>query len=168
MGLDISVFKNIKLEEPGPDVLKIWVPGERRFFKAFVADPFSLYKISNLETNRYYSGEHNATEVCYSYAYHSSFRNHLKEISRNKNGVLEDQIYDNPSPFFELIYFSDCEGCLDWEISSKLYNDFLAYKEEAEKYFIKLFGNNSNFFKIYLSWLNVFEIAKDNGVVLFH
>jgi hypothetical protein len=168
MGLDVSVYKNIKLEEPGEGILIEYLPEGREFFKVTVPHYLFLYKIRNLEVDRFYSGEHTSTEVSYSYRYHSSFREHLGEISKNRNGVLDGQVYNNQEPFWELIFFSDCEGCIDWEINTILYFDFLAYKEEAEKYFGKLFGNNSNYFKIYLNWLNVFEIAKDNGVVVFH
>jgi len=64
-------------------------------------------------------------------------------------------------PFYDFIDFADNEGVLDWEISNKIYNNFKKFKGKANDFY-------SGFsLTRYLEWLNVFELAKDNGVVVF-
>ena len=161
MGLDVSVYKNIKVTESEEDY----------DFTAFVIDESWLYKIKNLEVDKNYLGECTDANVSYSYSTHSRFRCELLNLTGNLKALKEPFEIDwvqlsknNKVPFYELINFADNEGCLDFEISEKLYAEFIEWEEVAVKYF-----EDDDYFKgKYLDWLNVFKNGKDKGVVVFH
>ena len=158
MGLDISVYQNIK---------KVITEDYEEFdFAAFVIDDRWLYKIKNLEKNAKYVGDIAEPEVGYSYSSHYQFRNYLCEIILEREVKrFSDEELDEKMPFIELIDFADNEGCLDWEVSEKLYKDFVEYKDKAVKYLEE--QNEPHFRDRYLDWLKVFEVAKERGVVVF-
>jgi hypothetical protein len=161
MGLDVSVYKNIKRTEVEDEI----------DFTAYVIDESWKYKIKNLEDGKHYKGEITDADVRYSYSTHNRFRETLlKIIERSdlllKNGRIDWVRLENEKkiPFYELINFADNEGCLDFEISTILYNDFLKYKEVAVKYL----ANDDYTLQKYFDWLNVFENGKEaNSVVVF-
>lgn len=62
-----------------------------------------------------------------------------------------------------MVYFADNEGVLDWETSEKLYQDFKKHEYLAKK----LFENDIFRLKYFYQWMETFELAKDNGVVIF-
>lgn len=65
-------------------------------------------------------------------------------------------------PFWELILFSDCEGCIGPKTSAKLAKDFADFQERAD-------ANPDNRFKeLYTEWREAFEMAAQNGLVDFH
>lgn len=164
MGLDVSVFKNVKRTDIENEVC----------FTAIVIDERWEYKIKNLENEKDYKGDYAISKVSYGYSTHNRFREILlKIIGRNDLLVEGGEINwerikeQNKLPFYELIWFADNEGCLDFEISNILYQNFLYWKEDAMKYFNE---NRDDYFKEkYLDWLNVFESGKEvNSVVVFH
>ena len=161
MGLDVSVYKNIKRTDVEDEI----------DFTAFVIDESWKYKIKNLEDGKDYKGEPTDADVRYAYSTHNRFRETLlKIIGRNdlllENGKIDWVRIENEKqmPFYELIWFADNEGCLDFEISNILYNDFLKYKELAVKYL----ADDDYTLQKYLDWLNVFLDGKEaNSVVVF-
>lgn len=157
MGLDISVYKNIKQVEPDPDGYS---------FTAFVLEDSWNDRIKNLEAGKDYQGEGCDAGVSYSYGSHYRFRNLLCEIVLDKE-VTKFHETDLPEdmPFIKLIDFADNEGCLDWETSAILYNDFVKWKDKA----VKHLADEPHFLDRYMDWLNVFENGKEeNTVVVFH
>jgi hypothetical protein len=64
-------------------------------------------------------------------------------------------------PFWELICFSDCEGCIDAEISGKLAKDFGAFHEKA-----KMYGDQF-FLATFENFKKAFETASKCGAVKF-
>lgn len=164
MGLDVSVFKNIKRTENEADYR----------FTAFVIDEKWKYKIKNLEDGKDYKGDCTDASVSYAYSTHNRFREALlKIIGRNDLLLLNGKINwlelekETNIPFYELINFADNEGCLDFEISTILYNNFIEWEDVA----IRHFKDNNYFYfaQRYLDWLNVFKNGKEaNSVVVFH
>lgn len=65
-------------------------------------------------------------------------------------------------PFVELIHFSDCEGVIGPETSAKLARDFAAFQEKADQHPDEYFRRKYN------DWRKAFEMAADNGAVMFH
>lgn len=130
------------------------------------------YKIKNLEYDAYYSGDYSRCGVSYPYSKHNRFRETLiKIIDRldllNDHGeiIWSKLVTETDLPFYDLINFSDCEGCLDWSISEILYHDFIEYKDKAIEYL------NNNYYSTlyYLEWLEVFDKGRIiNSVVVFH
>jgi len=64
-------------------------------------------------------------------------------------------------PFNDFIDFADNEGCLDWEVSKKLYGDFKNHNKKAKE----IMG--AYWYEQYELWMNTFKVAKNNGVVVF-
>lgn len=106
-----------------------------------------------------------------SYSGYSAWREKLAEIAGYKNTEDPEHkyrghsltVWRNPvkGPFVELINFSDCEGVIGSEISKKLHNDFLEFKEVAMSF------DNEAFKKLYIEWENAFKLASNNGAVSF-
>lgn len=156
MGLDVSVYQNIKVRD---------LEDEDDYdyeFQAFVPAPQWEHKIKNLNNGAYYTGD-SVGDLRSGYGSHYGFRVALCEIMyRTENEWIHGELNEN-MPFYELIDFSDCEGCLDWEISEKLYNDFISNHEAAMRYF----KVKPNFKDKYIEWTEIFRLGKDKGVVSF-
>lgn len=67
--------------------------------------------------------------------------------------------------FQELINFSDCEGVIGSVIAEKLYNDFKNNYNEAIEYSKEI--SDFWFMEKYDIFMKAFEIAKENGAVVF-
>lgn len=149
MGLDVSVYTSIELCGP-----------RECDFKAFVIDDSWRWKIKNLRENGYYKGVCYNCGLSYSYSTHKRFRMSLcKLVGFDSKDFTEVPEY---GPFSELIDFADNEGVLDWEVSEKLFEDFENYKELAK---IEL---EKPWIDFYMQWGEVFKVAKNKGVVVFH
>ena len=161
MGLDVSVYKNVvKTDDDG-----------NYSFMAFTINEDWDYKIKNLEKNSFYNGQICDCDVSYSYGSHNRFREELvKMLGRNdlisNNGRIDwyELIKEKDLPFYDLIYFADNEGCMDWEVSAKLYENFKDNLDKAKIYF----STDLYFLEKYNDWLKVFENGKEiNSVVVF-
>ena len=163
MGLDIMVYKNVKTTDSE----------EEYQFTAIVIDENWDYKIKNLEYGKNYTGEIVNASVSYGYSTHNRIRESLiKIIGRNylllKDGKIDwnklEYEHESEMPFYELINFADNEGCLDFEISTKLHSQFVEWQDEA----VKHLSDNDYFKEKYFDWMNVFEKGKEiNSVVVF-
>jgi hypothetical protein len=73
-------------------------------------------------------------------------------------------VWNNPAPgpFMELINFSDCEGTIGTTVSAKLAKDFADWQEKADAHEDEWFREK------YADWRKAFEMAADNGCVVFH
>jgi len=156
MGLDIHVYNNIKVTNDG----------DNNSFTAFVISEDWKHKIKNLQENCHYIGDCADNSISYPYGAHGRFMAQLiRLIGRDdllkQNGEIDWEKLPLDIPFIDLIDFADNEGCLDWEISEKIYNDFVEYNDLAST---KL---DSRTYSRYIDWLNVFQKAKNFGVVVF-
>jgi len=156
MGLDVTTYGNIKLAENE----------ENADFIAYVIDKDWEYKIKNLQADKAYNGDVIFKGVSYQYSAHNRFREKLvKLVGRNdlldNEGKIKWNELPSEIPFYDFIDFADNEGCLDWEVSNIIYNDFEKYKDKA-----KLEMNEYDY-SIYEIWLETFKTAKNNGVVVF-
>lgn len=152
MGLDVSVYKNIKfLYEDSDDS----------------EDEYNFYDVDN---NKYYSGEIVDSTISYAYSSHNRFREILLEIIGREyllleNGKINWQLLPIEIPFINLIYFSDCEGVIYNDKCDILYNDFKNYEAKA----MMVIGDDYWYQEKYKEWLNVFEFGKEpNSCVVFH
>lgn len=64
-------------------------------------------------------------------------------------------------PFYELVYFTDCDGVIGPAVCAKLARDFAEWDERA-----KALGDG--FYTSYRQWREGFELAADGGAVHFH
>lgn len=62
-------------------------------------------------------------------------------------------------PFFQLIYFSDCEGCIGPETSAKLAQDFADWEDRIQ--------GDAQQMRLYLDFKKGFELASKGGFVEF-
>ena len=111
-----------------------------------------------------------------SYGYYNAFRRYLSEALI---GVMPEVIWKNPenyldSPCYELINFSDCEGEISWSIAENLYNDMVQNEEKFKVYLESLVADgiltefSFNFYLgTYGDFKNAFELAKEEGVLIF-
>lgn len=159
MGLDVSVYQNIKKVELENDDSEEFY--ENQDFRAFVICDEWKYKVKNLVYDSYYTGDVVGPDFGYPYSAHMHFRNQLASITGDMNWTNE---VDETKPYFELLYFADNEGCLDWEISEKLYNEFVDNRELA----MSKLGYDEAFVRRYDIWTEIFKLGKDKGVVVFH
>ena len=87
----------------------------------------------------------------------------IKTLARNEslNEVLnQDEPAKVEIPFVELIMFSDCEGFIGPKTSAKLHKDFIDHLEEAKEI-------GDSFFYLYEHFMNAFDLASDDGCVVF-
>jgi hypothetical protein len=151
MGLDVKVFQNItKLSKDEEDY-------------DFIASNYKEFKerCSNLEWGAKYKAETEKRLISYAYSYHNDFRRELAEMIGEEKNFWESPDVSKDVPFYELFDFPDNEGTIDWESSQNLYNDFVQYKQLATE---KL---PLHYLEYYGRWLEVFELGKDAGVVVF-
>lgn len=132
-------------------------------------------KCEDLEPGIYYeTAETHSHSFCAgSYSRYNDFR---ERLCLCVNGVSPVEIWTNPdkwenSPLYELISFSDCEGRIGPAISKKIYSEM----REQHITFLKYLVDNPDdiksdldFYKRkYEDFMLAFQIASDNGVVIF-
>jgi hypothetical protein len=161
MGLDVTVYQNIQVLNPTNKEIE----DMDYDFIAFVIDDAFKPRIKNLIEDAFYSGDNVYDDISYAYSYHSRFRNMLGILIGLKNSEWTDGEKLKPEmDFFELLWFADNEGCIDWETSEKLYNDFKRNQEKANE----LFGYDEDFIFNYERWTKAFYLGKEKGVIKFH
>jgi hypothetical protein len=109
-----------------------------------------------------------------SYGCYNDFR---RDICLCVNGVHPQEIWENPdkwrkSPLFELINFSDCEGRIGPEVCKKLLNEMKENYLNFIKFLVDSYSeydiHSIEYYKIrYENFIKCFEIASENGVVIF-
>lgn len=150
MGLSIKVWNNLRPIENETDGSLVII--ELLEFKD---------RFKNLRPGKY---DANLIKSYYSYPYsmHKEFRDYLAQIfTLTFEEVVTNSEKYTRLPFFELINFPDNESCMDWETAQKLHQDFVHYKNHA----FKVLPNE--YHDIYNQWTEIFELAKENGVVEF-
>lgn len=161
MGLDITVYKNLKkVENPIFDedgYTESWetqwqTPDESIKW----AEQYFTGRSEGVELNTVYEYEESFDFRAGSYSGYGSWRSDLERLSDGKS-------------FQELINFADNEGVIGYVVSNKLYLDFINNYDKAEQY-SKYLGceYGEYWFERYKCWLKAFEMAKENGAVDFH
>lgn len=90
----------------------------------------------------------------------------LKKYDTQYGGTNDSYCVDcwngKTGPFSELIDFSDCEGVIGAKVSSKLAKDFADFQQKADE------ESDKSFLNFYKCMKAAFEMASDNGAVVFH
>ena len=174
MGLDIIAHKCI-VEATGSEAFdeEGELKWEEGWFQVYV-NPDYPDRAKNISGGLAYKSKEKIGFRAGSYSGYSRWRNDLAKLagyaenSYMKHGS-ECQSYDKtvwddpkPGPFMELINFSDCEGVIDNEISSKLASDFAEFQSKANA------TDDEYFIQKYNDWRKAFELASDRGCVEFH
>ncbi len=169
MGLDCTAYRQLRLAEPGEgvdedgDTLdgydKFWInkhfPGREGDIKEDL-----VYK--SAEEFRWRAG---------SYSGYNEWRNELATMAgyvgnaKNCYGTNRPEVVLVGMPFFELVWFSDCEGTLGTATCAKLAKDFAAFQEKADQV---SFDDAVWFQDLYAKWRKACEMAADGGAISFH
>jgi hypothetical protein len=156
MGLSVKIYQNVKVTDSNSDY----------DFTAYVIDKEWEWKIKNLDYGMNYTGDIVYYGISYPYSSHNRFREKLltiidrEDLLTDEGRVNWDELPRN-IPFGELIDFADNEGCLDWEVSEKLFKDFKQWNLEAKEHLSPMD------YERYCQWLTTFEYGKEQGVVVF-
>lgn len=159
MGLDITAYRGLKkvlnpiLAEDGyPENYDVqWMPGEGMKW----SESIWTGKGEPVEYDSVYEWEDSYEFCAGSYFRYNIWRHQLEQF---KGDIA----------FQELIDFADNEGVIGSKLAKKLYNDFLLYHKEAEKYAEKLEKDNEWFINKYCDWEKAFMFASNDGAVEFH
>ena len=117
-----------------------------------------------------------------SYSGYGEWRNDLALAAM---GVTSSEVWDKSDggetgmPFQELINFPDNEGLIGPIASERLYQDFVNYESQIDKavdwWYLKMSetkeynSEDVKWFKSkYKDWKHAFDIARNNGMVIFH
>mgnify|MGYP001766384334 CR=1 FL=1 len=160
MGLDISFYSNLKVNET-PTLNKYGdLAGNN--IQLFISPKFKARILPFIE-NTVYSYETTESFRAGSYTSYNGWRNRLSQLA-GFTDIREVWTNDIQGPFTELLNFSDCEGTLGTEVCKKLAKDFADFYDEAAK----VTDYDGWFFDMYKSWKTAFEVASNNGAVVFH
>lgn len=174
MGLDITAYKNIKLNL---DQNFDWESDDRYrdYFKAYVNPDFPKQGSGIINEGIYIFDDITGMRAG-SYSSYNDWREELAEFGNYVpvvyevvKGIPETQnlsyqqgaVNAESGVFHELLNFSDCDGIINSEVSKKLYNDFVNNDSAA-----KLFSDDY-FYAKYCEWKKCFEFASHNGAVVF-
>lgn len=172
MGLDIVYGKVINKIEgpPGPDFPEEFIG--LNIIKAQVPE-FALTSLDGLEQDAYYEVKYLDDGVRFgSYSSFGLFRELLgeavgvknEEISLKMKGIHKDM------PFFELLYFSDCEGVFGPKAIRRLYDDFDEMRPKVVNFINRCAANKKErewFLERYDMFYSILRKTKDDGFILF-
>lgn len=157
MGLDITAYEAVELLPPHPHTEDCSDAGH---ILAFVTAPSFNQSLRGLEEHRCYRsvGETYSFRAG-SYSGYNRWREYLRQlvwgVSIDDFWVIGPDHYRHRE-FFELIYFSDCEGTIGSEACADLAADF-------HRHTIHIPSSNQ-----YADWKKAFDLASKNGCVRFH
>ena len=161
MGLDVFAISRIKKVNEEDSELNVWLD---EFKRTGSLEPGSYDRTDESVEHHFGAG---------SYGTYNGFRNIL---ARAIYGVSAQTIWEHADsyegrPFFEMIEFSDCSGCIGPEVSEKLYNDFVTHRKTLIKYCLDNFISDDESYDwimgTYDNFTKAFEISRDNGLVQF-
>ena len=163
MGLDITAYRRIaKVENPELKNGEL-INWDTEFMVSYLEEWDRCFpgRAEGIENNSVYNW---SDKFCFrvgSYHGYSSWRSQLANLAGFKD---EDDFWknaENSTVFYELINFYDNEGIIGPVVAAKLAKDFSAYREKAQQI-------GGYFFEKYCEWQQAFEMAQDNGAIIFH
>lgn len=171
MGLDITAYSRL-VEEANPELEEDGQLVDENLIRLW-ENPDFQGRLDGLKGNGVYrtSGECGGFRAG-SYGGYTAWREELARIAGYEPGQIE--IHGKPrssycakpwagasGPFSEQINFSDCEGTIGPVVSAKLAKDYAEFLPFAE-------AVGGRFLELYLDWKSAFELAADQGAVIFH
>lgn len=169
MGLDITAYSQIKKL---PDVYnkdgepldpKTLEPIETDYFKSYLNSSFPG-RADDVEDGECYTYADSFGFCAGSYSGYNGWREQLAEMAGYPsidNSHAEGSWKAAKGPFYELIYFSDCEGVLGTATCKKLLADFEVRADDVAY-------EDSYFAKKYKEWHKAIKLAANDGCVRFH
>ncbi len=166
MGLDITAYKNIKLLKVSKDIEKGQPAGYDRLIYLSPAEQFPTEEGIKHGWYTFDEEYHFRAGPCSSYSF---WRKELGNFVGYPN--LKETIWKKPKehkdvPFKEILWFSDCEGIMNSQVCTDLYKDFADHFEAAQNHD----HNPPQYYhwaQLYNEFKKAFELAKENGVLVF-
>lgn len=175
MGLDITAYAHLTLCDPQIEEDDEGIAAdeayERGLFRVYVDDVFAE-RLGSLESGKWYEpgGRYHQFRAG-SYHGYNAWRD---ELCQRAHSVPPSTIWTARedyvgTPFYELIDFSDCEGCIGPEVSRKLSLDFVANRSRVFAWADWKSKDDEEWFEtLYDEWSLAFAMAAINGCVQFH
>lgn len=172
MGLGVSFYKNVSLAtDIEPELLEGSVGDIHERFDAtdyvYLCPAIctmydEVFPNHNSLSTGVYDAECTSSLTLKSYSGYNNWRNELA-IMVGYASAKDCQQNHTQGPFYELIYFSDCEGIINGPIVDKLHKDFVEYEHKAKE------SDDIYFSRYYQEWLDALEsIVGQNGLIYFH
>jgi hypothetical protein len=174
MGLDIVAYRNAVKIEAVFDKDDEWTPldpishqpmEDELVFIAAVDERAATHALPLTHRGVYRASEEHSFRAG-SYSGYNWWRNELARMAgypgrdnRGETSYCLDCWEGKTGPFSELINFSDCEGTIGSEYSTKLARDFAEFDAKA-------LAMGEEFYESYQDWRKAFELAADNGAVI--
>lgn len=158
MGLDVTAYGRIQLIRVDPDPNAEWWDWPHQF-RAWVNPDFPG-RAGDVEHLGVYNSERHMDFQAGGYGGYNQWRDQLRSLG----GLSPDWkvVEATPGgPFWEQVWFSDCEGIIGCAVSAKLAADYAAYDAKAAVI-------SNYFYDKYKLWRAAFEMAADGGCVRFH
>lgn len=159
MGLDIRSYRRIQYAEGNEGYTEGGYVKYPEWSSAYVARDFPSQG-ADIRSGVPFKAAEESHFRAGSYSGYNAWRNLLARLVGFTGApqVWED---GRSRPFTELIHFSDCDGCIGPTVSAKLAADFAQYQDVADAHEAEWFRTQ------YANWRKAFEMAADNGVVVF-
>lgn len=187
MGLDLSVYTNVKLLKSSEDSTED--DGHYHDSSIYLYKNDSVFNQSDDMEDGFYEGDRaEVSRLGWGYSGYNTWRKFLVEFagyrdiedigerynkikrSEKIDEVFDTEIISTQLKFAEVCYFTDCEGFIGPKTSAKLYNDFESNLIDYTKKAMKELGvmQGENFVDKYKKLMEHFKIASENnGVVKF-
>jgi hypothetical protein len=174
MGLDIYAYSKIVEEtEVSKNQKRLEELGlSERGEEIMSIETFDEHAYKGLSPGTYFTTDQSESFSFRAGSY-SGYNQWRSVLSQTMLGVSPEQVWTNPDewkdrPFFGLINHSDCDGAIGGPVAKSLYRDFVEYKKKAESYTgDPLNEDNGWFVEVYLDFLKAFELAADDGILVF-
>lgn len=167
MGLDITAYS--RLESVGAHTVGWCEQDDHISAYAYPNFPQSFRGIPVLGERTTVGGEQLLNGGCF-VATEKTERHDFQAGSYTSYGAWREDLQEqfNPrrhrnSPFYELIWFADNEGCIGPDAAADLLADFRAHADRYQPPTEVLYGRGK-----YEDWTRAFELAADGGLVRFH
>ena len=169
MGLDISAYSRLIPATESEDGIRV-----------FAADPAFMPRLDG-RAEGCYARTPETEELRFRAGSYSGYSDWRRELSRLIQGREPEAVWGDPQgPFAELIYFSDCEGAIGPITSAKLARDFHAHYAAVKAANPVLVARTifrpecapseeraAWFVPAYEAWMRAFDLAAQDGFVIF-
>lgn len=166
MGLDISVYPKVALTTEHKQSDDCWEATPEHIYAGTFNFPQSH---RGLIEGRCYVAYGDAPSWGFRAGSYSGYNEFRRRLTQAAYGVAIDPyfVWDNrdkfrDKPFFELIDFSDCEGCIGPEACTDLAKDFDDWPA------VRDFMKEQGWEEVYDEWNKAFHDAAGHGLVDFH
>jgi len=171
MGLDVSAYSKL-VEAPDAERDEDGEPVDYDNYRNFYFNKDFPGRAEGLKEGMTYKLGEEGSGLSTGYGRYSAWRDELAKLAGYPAEPYErygrvEQSHCMPcwngaqGPFAEQINFSDCDGTIGPVVSAKLAKDYADFAEKAE-------AVGGYFWEKYQEWKVVFEIAANDGAVVFH